>query len=95
LRERRAAAAPGPRLKPHAENQPPGFSAYLAHAREAAPKAALTALNPGGPLLARDLWHGLRDALLARKMGSAKKSTGTHHSLEVKYINSMTFHKIY
>ena len=33
-----------------AEIPPPGFSAVKAHARYAAPKAALTALNPGGPL---------------------------------------------
>ena len=28
----------------------------------------MTTLNPGGPLLARDLWVALRDALLAGKM---------------------------
>ena len=46
----RRSAAPGPRLNSHAETSPPGFSAYLAHARKAAPEAALTALNPDGPL---------------------------------------------
>tara|TARA_R110002049_G_scaffold38227_1_gene119122 strand:- start:2337 stop:2582 length:246 start_codon:yes stop_codon:yes gene_type:complete len=38
------------RHKTHAGIPPPGFSAVKAHAREAAPKAALTALKPGGPL---------------------------------------------
>tara|TARA_R110002153_G_scaffold27926_12_gene86139 strand:+ start:20 stop:409 length:390 start_codon:yes stop_codon:yes gene_type:complete len=48
--EESAAPAPAPHPKTHAEIPPPGFSAVKAHAREAAPKAALTALNPGGPL---------------------------------------------
>jgi hypothetical protein len=45
-----AAPTPTPHPKTHAKIPPPWFSAYLAHARYAAPKAALTALNPGGPL---------------------------------------------
>ena len=52
-------AGHGLRLRSHAGTSPSGVQRVKVHARDAAPKAALTTLNPGGPLLARDLWGGL------------------------------------
>lgn len=62
-----------------AETPPPRFSAVKVHARSAAPEAALTALNHGGPLADKRSmdWHArgapkLTDTFLATLLAHAR-----------------------